>query len=221
MNEFEFIKRIREMAKRHDGSADLLSSIGDDAAVISSRVGRETVISVDLLIEDVDFRRDSTPPKLLGHKALAVSLSDIAAMGAQPRWALLSVGVPEAVWQEEFVVELYEGLFELADRYGVKLIGGDTSRSPDKVVLDSIVLGECNQGQSLKRAGAQPGDEIFVTGTLGGAGAGLRLLERGAQLHSKTGDAVETNAIDAVLLQQLRPEPRVGWGLVLGEEQLA
>jgi thiamine-monophosphate kinase len=221
MNEFDFIKRIREQAQQRNRATDLSLGIGDDAAIIASDPARQTVISVDLLIEDIDFRSESGPPKLLGHKALAVSLSDIAAMGAQPRWALLSIGVPEASWNEEFVDQLYEGLFQLADRYGVKLIGGDTSRSPEKIVLDSIVVGQCAKGKAIKRSGAQDGDEIFVTGSLGGAAAGLRLLDRGAQLQTESNDAVEERAVDAVLLRQLRPEPRVGWGLVLGEEQLA
>jgi thiamine-monophosphate kinase len=221
MNEFDFIKRIREQALHRNRVADPSLGIGDDAAIIEPDASWQTVISVDLLIEDIDFRSESTPPNLLGHKALAVSLSDIAAMGAQPRWALLSIGVPEASWNEEFVDQLYEGLFHLADRYGVKLIGGDTSRSPEKLVLDSIVVGECAKGRAIKRAGAQAGDEIFVTGSLGGASAGLRLLDRGARLQTESSDAIESRAVDAVLLRQLRPEPRVGWGLVLGEEQLA
>jgi thiamine-monophosphate kinase len=127
----------------------------------------------------------------------------------------------EDAWSEEFVDELYAGLFQLADRYGVKLIGGDTSRTPDKMVLDSIVVGDCAKGQAIKRAGAQVGDEIYVTGSLGGAAAGLRLIDRGAQLQRESIDAAESRAIDAVMLRQLRPEPRVGWGLVLGEERLA
>ena len=221
MNEFDFIKRIREHALRRGQSSDLHQGIGDDAAVLASNSNHEIVLSVDLLVEDIDFRRQSTPPPLLGHKALAVSLSDIAAMGAQPRWALTSLGVPEDAWTEEFVDQLYDGLFQLADRYGVKLIGGDTSRTPDKIVIDSIVLGECIKGQAVKRSGAQVGDDIFITGSLGGAAAGLRLLDRGAQLQKESIDATESRAIDAVMLRQLRPEPRVGWGLVLGEERLA
>jgi thiamine-monophosphate kinase len=221
MNEFDFIKRIRAEALRRGGSPGLCLGIGDDAAVITTSSGRETVLSADLLIEDIDFRRQSTLPRLLGHKALAVSLSDIAAMGAQPHWALISLGVPEDIWNQEFLDEFYGGLFELADRYGVKLIGGDTSRSPEKIVVDSIVVGECGSGQAIKRIGASVGDEIYVTGSLGGAAAGLRLLDRGAQLQTEKLDAAESRAIDGVLLRQLRPEPRVGWGLVLGEERLA
>ena len=172
-SEFEFIDILR----RRFGAA-----IGDDAAVFQSGAGKETVVTTDLLIEDIDFRRTTAPALLLGHKSLAVSLSDIAAMGARPRWSLISIGVPDDVWQTEFVDQFYEGLASLALRYDVQLIGGDTSRTSEKLVIDSIVLGECKAGHAVKRAGAQPGDQIFVTGSLGGAAAGLRLIERGAHL---------------------------------------
>ena len=211
-SEFEFIDSLR----RRFGPA-----IGDDAAVFHTAAAKETVITADLLIEDIDFRRTTAPPTLLGHKALAVSLSDIAAMGARPRWSLISIGVPEDVWETEFVDQFYEGLTSLASRYDVKLIGGDTSRTPDKIVIDSIVIGECNLDQAVKRAGAQPGDQIFVTGSLGGAAAGLRLIERGAHLAEQNLADEDSQKIDHVLLRQLRPEPRVGWGMVLGEEHLA
>ncbi|HJT67004.1 MAG TPA: thiamine-phosphate kinase [Pyrinomonadaceae bacterium] len=211
-SEFEFIDSLR----RRFGAA-----IGDDAALFQSTANKETVITADLLIEDIDFRRTTAPPTLLGHKALAVSLSDLAAMGARPRWSLIAIGVPEDVWETDFVNQFYEGLTSLANRYDVKLIGGDTSRTPDKIVIDSIAIGECNVGQAVKRAGAQPGDQIFLTGSLGGAAAGLRLIERGAHLAEQNLADDDSQKIDHVLLRQLRPEPRVGWGMVLGEERLA
>lgn len=211
-SEFEFIDSLRQRF----GAA-----IGDDAAIIRTAANSETVITTDLLVEDIDFRRTTAPPLLLGHKALAVSLSDIAAMGARPRWSLISIGLPEDVWQTDFADQFYEGLANLASRYDVKLIGGDTSRTTEKIVIDSIVLGECGAGKAVLRAGAQPGDQIFVTGSLGGAAAGLRLIERGAHLAEQHLADDETQKIDHVLLRQLRPEPRVGWGMVLGEEHLA
>lgn len=211
-SEFEFIDSLR----RRFGEG-----IGDDAAVIRSSADKEIVITTDLLVEDIDFRRTTAPALLLGHKALAVSLSDIAAMGARPRWSLISIGVPDDVWQTEFVDQFYEGLAGLAQRYGVQLIGGDTSRTNERVVIDSIVLGECNTGRAVKRVGARPGDQIFVTGSLGGAAAGLRLIERGAHLAEQHLADDDSQKIDHVLLRQLRPEPRVGWGMVLGEERLA
>lgn len=208
-DEFEFIRTLRERAS----ASSSVTGIGDDAAVFQTTPGKDTVVSTDLLIEDIDFRRTTTPPYLLGHKALAVSLSDIAAMGARPRWSLISLGVPSDIWQTDFTDRLYSGLFELANRYDVQLIGGDTSRTEEKIVIDSIVIGECPEGRALKRSGANTGDQIFVTGSLGGAAAGLRLVERGAHLAEQN--------LDHLLLRQLRPEPRVGWGIVLGDEQLA
>lgn len=231
MNEFDFIKKIRDHADQRGDSPDLVRGIGDDAAVFTSFNGAHVVVSADLLVEDIDFRHDSTQPHLLGHKALAVSLSDIAAMGARPRWAMLSLGIQEAVWQSDFLASFCAGFFRLADRYGVKLIGGDVSRTPDKTVIDSIVIGECRPGRAVLRSGAQPGDQIYVTGFLGEAAAGLRLIERGTRLRVQTTEAPsqsltdehgsESHPVNHLLLRQLQPEPRVGWGLLLGDQQLA
>src|SRR6185295_12873295 len=123
---------------------------------------------------------------------------------------------PEDVWQSDFIDRFYDGWLELANRYGVQLIGGDTSRTNERMVIDSIAIGECSAGMAVKRAGASPGDQIFVTGSLGAAAAGLRLIERGANLGDE-----DLQKLDHVLLRQLRPEPRAGWGIVLGEERLA
>ena len=240
MNEFDFISQLRERVRSRESSDRFISGIGDDAAVLGLPNGRELVITSDLLIEDIDFRRTSAPSRLLGHKALAVSLSDIAAMGARPACSLLSIGVSGDVWNSNFKDEFYEGYLAVADRFGVTLVGGDVSESKEKTVIDSIVLGEVRTGRAILRSTAQPGDQIFVTGTLGGAAAGLKLIEfgarvseppadRGPQAGSPLGvvDAGEPSAdsddeaIQALLLRQLRPDPRVGWGIILGEEQLA
>jgi len=215
-SEFDFINSIRKRV-----SSSIVTGIGDDAAVFRSNSGKETVVSVDLLIEDIDFRRTTTPPYLLGHKALAVSLSDLAAMGSRPLSALVSIGVPEDVWQTDFVDRLYDGWLDLANRYGVQLIGGDTSRAHEHIVIDSIAIGECSAGMAVKRSGATAGDHIFVTGSLGAAAAGLRLIERGAHLAEQNLADEDSQKLDHVLLRQLRPDPRVGWGMVLGEEKLA
>ena len=215
-SEFDFINSIRQRVR-----SSVVIGIGDDAAVFRSNSGKETVVSVDLLIEDIDFRRTTTPPYLLGHKALAVSLSDLAAMGARPLSALISIGVPEDIWQTDFVDRMYDGWLDLANRYGVQLIGGDTSRAHEHIMIDSIAIGECSPGLAVKRSGASPGDQIFVTGSLGAAAAGLRLIERGAHLAEQNLADEDSQKLDHVLLRQLRPEPRVGWGIVLGEERLA
>jgi thiamine-monophosphate kinase len=148
-------------------------------------------------------------------------------MGARPRWALHSIGVPESVWNSEFLDNFYSGFFQLANRYAVTLVGGDVSRTPDKIVIDSILIGETPKAGAVFRSGAAPGDQIFVTGFLGDAAAGLRLIERGARLPSRTEQSAEANSeaehhrLEYLLLRQLRPEPRVGWGLLLGEQSLA
>lgn len=215
-SEFDFINSIRKRV-----TSSIVTGIGDDAAVFRSNAGKETIVSVDLLIEDIDFRRTTTPPYLLGHKALAVSLSDLAAMGSRPLSALISIGVPADIWQTDFVDRMYDGWLDLANRYGVQLIGGDTSRAHEHIVIDSIAIGECSAGMAVKRSGASSGDQIFVTGSLGAAAAGLRLIERGAHLAEQNLGDEDSQKLDHVLLRQLRPEPRVGWGIVLGEERLA
>jgi thiamine-monophosphate kinase len=223
--EFDFIERIRQRVADQRGANDFTSSLllglGDDAAIFQQRTGRETVVTADLLVEDIDFRLDTTTPRLLGYKALAVSLSDIAAMGARPRFALLSIGVPQEIWDTDFVDELYEGFFALAETYNVTLVGGDVSRTLERIVIDSIVIGEVESGRAVRRSGARPGDHIFITGALGGATAGLRLLERGARLRRRPPRSFYYRAIEQLLLRQLCPEPRIPWGVTLGEERLA
>jgi thiamine-monophosphate kinase len=230
MNEFDFINKLRARVaakQRSDSSlithySLLVQGIGDDAAVIRSTGGKDSVVTTDLLIEEIDFRRETTTPELLGHKALAVSLSDIAAMGARARWGFVSIGLPADVWESGFAEQLYDGYLALADRYGVELAGGDVSRTTEKIVIDSMLIGECNSERAVLRRGATPGDQIFVTGFLGDAAAGLRLIERGARVHTASGPKrLEEHSIDRLLLRQLRPDPRVGWGLLLGEQQLA
>jgi thiamine-monophosphate kinase len=225
--EFDFIERIRRrelarFAKEKHSSlvthhSSLVKGIGDDAAVLRPRAGFDLIVTADLLVEGVDFRLEKgwTSPRDLGHRALAVSLSDAAAMGARPRFCLLSVGVPRALWRGHFLDEFYEGVRALAGVQGVRVVGGDTSRTPGGVVVDSIVLGEVRRGRALTRGGARAGDQIFVTGALGGAAGGLKILES---------DAVRTSrgrAERGLVLRQRRPEPRVEWGALLSEKGLA
>ncbi|HEV2705778.1 MAG TPA: thiamine-phosphate kinase [Pyrinomonadaceae bacterium] len=225
-SEFDFIESLRQRASSTDSSlatrhSSLVKGIGDDAAAFTQQAGRETLITTDLLVEDVDFRLSTTTPRALGHKALAVSLSDIAAMGARPLWALVSLGVPSQVWESNFLEQFYEGFFALADAHGVALIGGDLSRTPRHVFIDSVVLGDAATGRAVMRAGARAGDQIFVTGALGGAAAGLRLLEAGARPARTPPKSPRTQAREQLLLRQLCPMPRVAWGRLLGERRLA
>ena len=203
-NEFEFIRSIRQKYG--------LQKVGDDCAVLQKDSKTDLVVTADLLVEDIDFRLNWTTPEFLGHKALAVSLSDIAAMGGMPKWALLSIGIPSHIWTGKFVDKFYAGWFRLARTYAVELVGGDVSRTPDKVVIDSIVGGEVRRGRAVLRSGARPGDSIFVTGPLGGAAGGLVLLEAGKKNSRKQKE---------LIARQLRPTPRVEVGEYLSGRKLA
>jgi thiamine-monophosphate kinase len=257
MNEFDFIDSLRRRANSRKHSTRVLTGIGDDASIIAQSADRDLVVTTDLLVEGVDFHRGATPARLLGHKALAVSLSDIAAMGARPFWSLLSIGMPRTDWATNFKDDFFAGYFALADRFGVTLSGGDVSETKEGIVIDSIVLGEVKSGAAVKRSDARPGDQIYITGNLGGAAAGLKLIENGARVKQESGvrsqesergssptvrEGVGTeplaiasgltqpdqstshsdeDSIQSLLLRQLRPSPRVGWGIVLGEKGLA
>ncbi|MCA1640242.1 MAG: thiamine-monophosphate kinase [Acidobacteria bacterium] len=161
--EFELIKDIKNKSSaiRNRQSA-IRIGIGDDCAVLPKDAKTDLVITTDLLVEDIDFRLDWTIPEFLGHKALAVSLSDIAAMGANPIWAMLSIGIPEKIWKLNFVEKFYDGWFALAAKYKVELIGGDISKTPDKIVIDSIVAGEVKKGKAVLRSTAKPNDLILL-----------------------------------------------------------
>ncbi len=193
--EFEFLKKLK---LKYD-----LSKVGDDCAVLPKDADTDLLLTADMLVEDIDFRLDWTTPEFLGHKALAVSLSDIAAMGGTPVWSMLSIGVPENLWNTDFIDRFYEGWFSLASEFNVELIGGDVSRTPDKLVIDSIVGGSVTKGKAILRSTAQPGDAIFVTGSLGGASGGLKLLEQGFR-YTENG----LKHAD-LLLKQLKPEPQI------------
>ncbi|MGI8493970.1 MAG: thiamine-phosphate kinase [Pyrinomonadaceae bacterium] len=208
-SEFEFIEKMR----RQTNNSNIKVGIGDDCAVISKDSKTDLVITADLLIEDIDFRLDWTIPKYIGHKSLAVSLSDIAAIGAKPTWAMLSVGIPAKIWKTDFVEKFYEGWFKLAKKFNVALIGGDISKTPDKIVIDSIVAGEVKKDKAVLRSTAKPGDLIFVTGKLGGAAAALKFLENGERYNNSKSKNL--------LLRQLKPHPQTEIGLILGTRNLA
>lgn len=206
-SEFDFIQNI----KLKYG----LDRIGDDCAVLPKDSRSDMVVTADLLVEGIDFRLDWTTPEYLGHKALAVSLSDIAAMGAKPEWAMLTIGVPPGLWGDHFLDMFYTGWHELAGEYGVELVGGDVSRVPDQLVIDSIVGGSVPRGEAVLRSGAKPGDGIYVTGRLGGAAEGLHLLQAGERIGRADKE------IFPLLLRQLRPDPRLDVGEFLRTGSLA
>ncbi len=217
MNEFEFIEKLKYKTStfRNPQSSSRIG-IGDDCAVLPKDAKTDLVITADLLVEDIDFRLSWSKPEFIGHKALAVSLSDVAAMGAKPVWAMLSIGIPASVWKTDFVEKFYDGWFRLAKKFDVQLIGGDVSKTPDKIVVDSIVAGEVKKNKAILRSGAKVGDLIFVTGNLGGAAAGLQLLENG--LSYDFADKIWQRNL---LLKQLQPFPQVSDGLFISENDLA
>ena len=184
-SEFELIRKYFD---RPAGSAAL--GVGDDAALLRPSAGMELAVSTDLLLEGRHFRAGADARKL-GHKALAVNLSDMAAMGAAPRWVTLALALPTAneAWLDEFA----KGFFALAGRFGVELIGGDTTRGPLSICV--TILGEVPTGLALFRAGARPGDDIWVSGQLGGAALAL----------AQPGIAAAAKRLD-------EPEPRVELG---------
>ena len=171
--------------------------IGDDAALLEVPEGHQLVISIDTMVEGVHFLKD-VDPAALGHKLMAVNLSDLAAMGAEPRWATLALTLPEndPVWLHQFS----QGLFALADRYRVDLVGGDTTRGPLTLTLQ--IHGIVPAGQATTRSAAQVGDLIGVTGSLGAAGYALQQLQQG-----KEAEAIR-NALE-------RPLPQIEAGLHL------
>jgi thiamine-monophosphate kinase len=199
MNEFALIDRFFRRAVRDPA---VRIAVGDDGAVVAPASGCDLVFSVDMLVEGRHFVA-GVDPATLGHKTLAVNLSDMAAMGAKPRWALLAGALPDI--DERWLAEFARGLFELADRFSVTLIGGDTTRGPRNLCL--TIVGEVPAGKALTRAGAKAGDDIYVSGTLGDAALALAVLQGKAKLGG-------------VELAQARsrletPEPRVALGEVL------
>jgi thiamine-monophosphate kinase len=191
--EFDIIRRYFQRQKTR--RSDVITGIGDDAAVLHPPTGSELVVCMDTLVAGVHFPQD-TAAAAIGHKVLAVNLSDLAAMGADPLWATLSVTLPDndAAWLEGFS----RGFFQLADRHDVQLVGGDTTRGPLSVTVQ--VHGSVPRGRAIHRSGAQVGDRIYVTGSLGDAGLALRMDEQ----------------VDDRLRQRLDfPEPQLAAGQAL------
>jgi thiamine-monophosphate kinase len=184
---------------------------GDDAALVDLGV-HLGILTADMLVEGVHFRRDGTAPHDLGYKALTVSVSDVAAMGGSPRYALVSLGIPKDV-DPSWVVELYGGFRDCAAEHAMAVVGGDTSLS-SAIVVSVAVTGEVARGGAVTRAGARPGDRIVVTGALGAAAGGLRLAE--APAHD-VAQAVATGWGRALLAALYRPVARVGEGQTLAQ----
>ncbi len=199
MNEFELIARFFSRTPR---AASVHLPGGDDAALLAPSPGCELVVSVDMLVAGRHFFA-ATDPARLGHKALAVNLSDMAAMGATPRWALLAGALPEGdpAWLAAFA----RGFYALADAQGVDLVGGDTTRGPLNLCI--TIMGEVPEGQALLRSGARPGDDVYVSGALGDAALALAAIAGRTRL--------DEDALVAARERLEMPSPRVALGLAL------
>ena len=196
MNEFELIARFFTRPAR---ASSVHLSVGDDAALLAPSPGCEIAVSVDMLVGGRHFFADTDPEKL-GHKTLAVNLSDMAAMGASPRWALLAGALPDGdvAWLAAFA----RGFHALADAHGVDLVGGDTTRGP--LTLCVTIMGEVPAGSALLRSGARVGDDVYVSGVLGDAALAL------AAMTGRT--TLDADALAAVRARLETPVPRIALG---------
>ena len=201
LGEFGLIDRIKSVIRIPEG----MTGIGDDCAVIPQGNGVDLLVSTDMLVEGTHFIMDDIRPYRLGWKSAAVNLSDIAAMGGLPVATFLSFALPEGLdsgWTDEF----FQGYNDISNRYHCVLLGGDTTASPDKVCVSVAILGRCMSGKAIMRSGARDGDKICVTGYLGDAGGGLKVILEGARRNS---DA------QALIAMHYQPIPRVEEGLKL------
>jgi len=165
MTEQQIIDHIRRQAESTGGGGKMELGIGDDCAIYRPKANEDLLFTTDFLIEDVHFRRALFPPDAVGHKALARSLSDIAAMGGDPQFCLLSLALPLGIGSD-WLTAFFRGFLKLAKKYGTTLAGGDLSRSA-KVTCDVMVCGSTPKGKALRRDGAKPGDVLYVSGKLG------------------------------------------------------
>jgi thiamine-monophosphate kinase len=210
--EFDLIARLRSLAEvggaaGEAGDRRVALASGDDAAVTVP--GGATATSVDALVQGVHFTLETAPPRSVGRKAMAAGLSDLAAMGAESGEAYVIVGIPEAI-DETQLLEVGAGLVEMAAAHGVAILGGDVTRAP-ALWLGVTVVGHAEEaGDLVGRGGARPGDALAVTGRLGGAAAGLALLER-----PELAEGLDPAAMEAMRLRQLEPEPRLVAGRAL------
>ncbi|UFJ40956.1 thiamine-phosphate kinase [Brevibacillus humidisoli] len=189
-DEFSLIRRWTSRASNQEG-AGLSVGIGDDAAVFTVPDGMEVIACCDAMIETVHFLRETMAPADIGYKAIMSTISDVAAMGGIPRYALVTMGL-SADWTAEECDRIYDGIYEALALYGMQLIGGDTVSTPDALHLSVSVLGEVERGRALRRSAARPGDVVFTTGRLGESAAGLHALLAAARTDREPDQEWET-----------------------------
>jgi thiamine-monophosphate kinase len=224
--ELEFINGLRKKISR--GGSGIVAGIGDDTAIISCSSKKDLLITCDLMTEGVHFSLDYFKPADVGWRALAANLSDIASMGGRPLYFTLSVAVPPHLKKGNFLDEFLEGLLECAEKYGVSLIGGDTSSSKTGLFMDIAMIGEVEKGSALRRSGASPGDMIYVLGNPGMSEAGLRLFLSGWRFKDggvydpggKKYKTEKSEPVFTVMLAHLRPVPCLEAGRILSERRI-
>ena len=200
IGEKKLVEQLRARLNPNRSRFGVVVDIGDDTAALEfAHSDKLLLFTCDMLVEEIHFRRAWHPAEKLGWKALAINISDIAAMGGQPKFAVVSAALPGDT-EVEFVEQLYAGLQACAQKYGVMIVGGDSVGSRQGIVLDVSLIGEVERSRLLKRSGACSGDLIAVTGPLGGAAAGLKLLQEG-----KGGSPESAGLINALL----QPQPRL------------
>jgi len=190
----------------------VVKGIGDDCAVFHSSSGRVLLLTTDMLVEDIHFLRNTITPYQLGRKAIAVNLSDIAAMGGTPLVTLISLAISSQTEVEE-IQELYRGMREICGLYGVNIVGGDTVASPDNLIINVSLVGDANEQEVLYRSGARPGDKIYLTGTVGDSSAGLSILKH----EISPQDSLRGHFIKV----HNEPEPLIKAGKVVAGSRLA
>jgi thiamine-monophosphate kinase len=207
-------KLIRQLQARYPVESRFLQKgIGDDAAIIRPDGAKEYwVLTTDMLVEEIDFRREWTTPRQLGRKSISVNLSDLAAMGARPRFFTVSLAIPPDV-SEGWILGFHDGMTEKGDTLGAHLIGGDLSRSVKHIVISISAVGETLNRKVLYRSGGRPGDLLYVTGILGRSAAGLMLLQAG---DTRSRSRSKKEALQA----HHQPEPRCETGLWLAQSGL-
>jgi thiamine-monophosphate kinase len=204
IGEFGFIRRIRRgCLTRPEG---VLQGIGDDAAAFRSDGRMVSLVTTDLLVERVHFLRHAISGSDLGHKSLAVNLSDIAAMGGTAREAFVSIGIPDGC-ELAYLEDIFQGMKDLARTYAVNILGGDTTSSRCDLIINVAVYGVVAENEMLTRAAARPGDVVFSTGCLGDSRAGLHLILEGAD--------ADPPQLQALLTAHRRPEPHLREGRLL------
>ena len=222
--EVEILRLLRLRTDSRRGGVRL--GIGDDCALLRAKPGEEIAVTTDLSIDGRHFHLDWHPPEAVGHRTLARGLSDLAAMGARPLAAFLSLGLPPALAacrgkQRPWVERFYDGLLALANDHRTPLAGGDLAES-SVAVADIVMVGAVPAGRALLRSGAQPGDFLYVTGTLGGASAGLLTLAALASRSAQTGRRLRIpRGLEAILRPHLCPKPRIPQGLWLQRRAIA